>query len=123
MSLNPSLSTAGTIRSSIQNALKLDLPPGVLANMIAPLLVPINQWSTQIPAVLEGSGTSSAANAANLVFAIRKDLFVSPSFSQSVMGQALVDLPGPFRDFMNFIHQLIEVQKTEREKPIAKVYL
>jgi hypothetical protein len=120
MSLNPSLSTAGTIRSSIQNTLKADLPPSVLANMVAPLLVPINQWSAQIPAVIEGSGTSSAAN---LVFAIRKDLFISPTFSQSVLGQALVDLPAPFRDFMNFIHQLIEAQRTEREKPVAKVCL
>src|ERR1700675_3013297 len=118
--LTPSYATVVTIRSSIQNTLKAELPPDVLANAIAPFLTSVNQWSSQIPAMLEGSGPSAAAN---LVFAIRKDLFIAPLFSQSVMGTPLVDLPAPFQEFMSFIHTLIDIQKTEREKPIAKVRL
>jgi len=120
LTLNPSFATVTSIRASIQNTLKADLPSDVMANAIAPLLTTINLWSNQLPAMLEGSGPPSSAN---LVFAIRKDLFVAPLFSQSVMGTPLVDLPAPFQYFMNFIHQLIEAQKSEREKPAPKVCL
>lgn len=118
--LNPSHATIATIRTSIQSTLKAELPPDVLANAIAPLLTTVNQWSSQIPTLLEGPGPPLSAN---LVFAIRKDLFIAPLFSQSVMGITLVDLPTPFQEFMTFIHKLIEAQKTEREKPVAKVCL
>ena len=117
-SLNPSYATIATIRTSIQNTLKADLPPTILATLIAPNLTAVNQWSSQIPAVLEGSGPSSGAN---LVFAIRKDLFIAPPFLQSVMGIPLPDLPAPFQEFMNFIHELIDIQKVEREKPTPRV--
>jgi len=118
--LQPSVSTISTIRGSIQNTLKTELPPDVVANAIAPYLSSVNQWSGQISAMLEGPGHPSAAN---LVFAIRKDLFIAPLFSQSVMGTPLIDLPAPFQEFMNFIHKLIEAQKIERERIIAKVRL
>jgi hypothetical protein len=120
LTLNPSFATVTTIRASIQNTLKADLPSDVMVNAIAPLLTTVNQWSSQLTAMLEGSGPPSSAN---LVFAIRKDLFIAPLFSQSVMGTPLVDLPAPFQEFMNFIHRLIEAQKTEREKPAPKVRL
>jgi hypothetical protein len=116
--LQPSSSTVATIRGSIQNTLKTDLPPSVLANVIAPYLTSVNQWSSQIAAVLEHSDHPSAAN---LVFAIRKDLFIAPLFSQSVMGIMLIDLPAPFQEFMNFILKLIEAQKSEKDKPAVKV--
>jgi len=100
-----------TIRSSIQNTLKADLPPEMLINAIAPFLTSVNQWSTQIPLIIEGTGSSSSVN---LVFAIRKDLFVAPQFTQSVMGTALADLPAPFQEFISFIHKLIDAQKTDK---------
>ena len=108
--LNPSHSTMVTIRSSIQNTLKADLPPEMLINAIAPFLTSVNQWSTQIPLIIEGTGSSSV----NLIFAIRKDLFVAPQFTQSVMGTALADLPAPFQEFISFIHKLIDAQKTDK---------
>ena len=118
--LNPPHATIATIRTSIQSTLKAELPPDVLASAIAPLLTTVNQWSSQISTLLEGPGPPLSAN---LVFAIRKDLFIAPLFSQSVMGITLVDLPTPFQEFMTFIHKLIEAQKTEREKTVPKVRL
>jgi hypothetical protein len=116
--LNPSYATVVAIRSSIQNTLKADLPPNLLANGIAPLLASVNQWSTQIPAMLEGPGLPVSVN---LVFAIRKDLFLAPQFTQSILGIATADLPPPFQEFLNFILKLIEAQKTEKEKVAPKV--
>jgi len=98
----------------------MDLPPDLMANAIAPHLTSVVQWASQIPAMLEGSDSPSAAN---LVFAIRKDLFHAPLFSHSVMGTALVDLPAPFQEFTNFIHRVIDMQRSEREKPFVKVSL
>jgi hypothetical protein len=118
--LNPSYATIAVIRTSIQNTLKADLPADVMVNAIAPLLTSVNQWSSQIPAVLESSGPLSCAN---LVFGIRKDLFISPLSSSSVMGIPLSNLPAPFQEFMNFIYKLIEAQKSERDKPVSKVRL
>jgi hypothetical protein len=116
--LNPSYATIATIRNSIQSTLKADLPSDVLANVIAPYLITVNQWSSQIPAMLESSGP---LNCANLVFAIRKDLFIAPLYTSSTLGIPLSGLPAPFQEFINFIHKLIEAQKTERDKPIVKV--
>lgn len=116
--LNPSYATIGIIRTLIQNTLKMDLPPDLMANAIAPYLTSVTQWSSQISTMLEGSDSPSAAN---LVFAIRKDVFNAPPYSHSVMGTPLVDLPAPFQEFMNFIHRVIEMQKSEKEKPIGKV--
>lgn len=92
----------------------------MLANVIAPLLSSVNLWSTQIPALLDGTGSSSSLN---LVFAIRKDLFVAPQFVQSIMGIPLADLPAPFQEFISFIHKLIDAQKTDKDKVPQKVRL
>ena len=106
------------IKTSISNTLQANLPPDVLVNAIAPLLVSVNEWSTQIPAMLEGNGPSASAN---LVFAIRKDLFGGPPFSQTTFGIATAELPQAFQDFMSFIRDLIEAQKVDREKPVQRV--
>ena len=68
--------------------------------------------------MLEGAGIPSSVN---LVFAIRKDLFAGPQFSQSVLGPVLADLPTSFQDFVSFIQKLIEAQKTEKDKVLPKV--
>jgi hypothetical protein len=106
------------IRTTIQNTLKSDLPSEVLVNAIAPLLTTVNLWSNQIPAVLDGSGSATSAG---LVFGIRKDLFIAPLFSSSVMGIPLSGLPPPFQEFMSFIQKLIEAQKNERDKSVPRV--
>jgi hypothetical protein len=116
--LYPSFQTMASLKTSIQNTLKLDVPPDALANVVAPLVSTVNQWSTQIPLLLDNSG--SATNV-NLIFAIRHDLFVAPRYTQNVFGLPLSDLPAPFQEFVAFIHKLIEAQKSD--KPVPKVRL
>jgi len=96
-----------------------DLPAEVRATVIAPLLAQVNQWSTQIPLVLEGPGCLYV----NLIFAIRKDLFHSPQFRLSTLGISISELPPPFIEFLAFTSRLIESQKPDREKPLPKVSL
>ena len=116
--LNPSLATMTAFKNTIVSTLKNDLPSEVLANAVAPILSCVNQWSTQIPALLEGTGNT---NGANMIFAIRKELFVAPQFTTSVLGIALADLPAPFQEFSNFIRDLQDAQRVDRERPVAKV--
>jgi hypothetical protein len=106
--LDPSLAVMSTIRTTIQNNLKADLPSDLLANIVAPFLSQVNRWSTQIPVILEGSGPPLAAN---LVFAIRKDLFGGPQFNHCVLATSASELPAPFQEFQEFISKLIEAQK------------
>jgi hypothetical protein len=119
-SLSPSYSTMTTIKAVIQTTLKSDLPSSLVAGALAPFLVTVNQWSSQIPLMLEGNGPSASAN---LIFAIRKDLFVGPSFTHSVLGVALPDLPIPFQEFLSFIYKLMDAQRVDRERPAVKVRL
>jgi hypothetical protein len=114
--LNPSHQTIASIRTSIQSVLKSELPPDVLAGVVAPFLLTVNQWSTQIPILVDGTGSALSVN---LVFAIRSDLFQAPRFTQNIFGLPLVDLPLPFQEFVAFIHKLIEAQKGD--KPVPKV--
>lgn len=116
--LNPSFQTMSVIRQSIQNTLKTDIPQDVMPSIIAPMLVTVNQWANQIPAVLGGAGSAASVN---LVFAIRTDLFVAPRFTSNVFNVPLADLPAPFQEFIAFIHKLIEAQKTDKEKNAPKV--
>jgi hypothetical protein len=116
--LVPPYSTIATIHTTIQNTLKAELPPNLVINAIAPYLTSVNQWASQIPALLEGPGPSASAN---LVFAIRKDLFVAPQFTQSVMGPSMADLPAPFQEFLAFIRKLIDAQKPDKERSLPKV--
>jgi hypothetical protein len=107
-------------KNTIVTTLKNDLPGEVLANAVAPILSCVNKWANQIPAMLEGTG---ATNGANLVFAIRKELFVPPQFTNSVFGIALADLPTPFQEFATFIRELQDAQRVDRERPVVKVRL
>lgn len=118
--LHPTYQTICAIRTSIQNTLKTELPLSVQADAIAPLLTSVNQWSTQIPAVLESTGPTSSVN---LVFAIRGDLFFAPRYLQNVFNIPHHELPAPFAEFISFIHKLIGAQKSDRDKPIPKVCL
>ena len=116
--LSPAYQAIVSIRSSIQAALKYDLPIEQRAKLIAPLLATVNLWAPQIPVMVEGPGPSPSAN---LVFAIRKDLFTGAQFAQNVLGLAALNLPPAFQDFLSFIQQLIEAQKVDKEKVVPKV--
>ena len=109
--LSPSIVNVAGICTTIQATIKSDLGPELAASTIAPLLSVVNRWASQIPVMLEGTGPS---NSANLVFAIRKDLFDSPQFTQCVLGVPVAELPAAFQEFMDFIHKLIEAQKAEK---------
>ena len=112
-SLTPSLQTMASVKLQIQTTLKTELAGVMLAQIVAPLLSTVNLWSTQIPVMLEGTGSSASAN---LIFSIRKDLFVSPSYTQNVLNVPSGELPTPFQEFTTFIQQLIDAQKVEKEK-------
>ena len=108
-----------TIKASISSTLATDLPSEVHATVIMPLLAQVNQWSTQIPILLEIPGSLHV----NLIFAICKELFSGPQFCHCTLGIAISELPPPFQEFLAFITKLIELQKTEREKPLPKVHI
>ena len=82
-SLSPSYMTMSAVKHAIATNLKSEMPGDLVTNAIALLLNTVNEWSTQIPAMLEGGGSSSSAN---LIFAIRKELFVAPAYTQCVLG-------------------------------------
>ena len=57
----------------------------------------------------------------NLVFAIHKDLFIAPQYTQCILGVPATELPSAFLAFLAMILKLIGAQKTEKEKPVVKV--
>jgi len=116
--LNPSYNAVCSIKSSITTTLSTELPPGIRAGMIAPLLVQVNQWTSQISLMLESTASPTPSN---VVFAICKDLFLAPFFTQSSLGIASADLPTPFHDFLAFIVKLNEAQKSSKDKTPPKV--
>jgi len=119
MALNPPLSTVLAIKDSIASTLQnAALPVGARAAIIAPQLAMVNQWADQIPLVLDNP--DAPANV-NLVFAIRKDLYVGPQFFQCVLGANGFELPPAFAAFLAMIAKLIGAQKTDRDKPPLKV--
>lgn len=117
--LNPSLSVAQNMKNSILGVLQSDFPGETRALMIAPLLSSFNKWTTQIPLMLEGTGHSASAN---LVFAVRKELFHSPAFSTCTLGIPLKELPQAFTEFLEFIQKLQDAQRFEKDKVILKVH-
>jgi hypothetical protein len=116
--LNPTYQSIVVVKTSIQNALKTGLPGEMLGGAIAPLLSTVNQWATQIPIMLSEVGPNTSVN---LIFAIRKELFVAPLFVRNVLGIPLMDLPAPFQEFQSFIHKLIEAQKAEQATPKVRL--
>ena len=118
MSLNPSLTTVLTIKESILHTLQNHaLPASTRAAIIAPQLAIVNQWSDQIPLVLEPDVPGNA----NAIFAIRKDLYAAPQFTQCVLGVPATELPPAFSAFLSMILKLIGAQKVDKEKPVPKV--
>jgi len=107
--LSPSFQTITSIRSTIQATLKNEMLPEVAAGVVAPFLSSVNLWATQIPLLLDGTGSVASVN---LVFSIRSDLFHSPRFMQNIFRIPLGDLPTPFQEFVAFIHKLINAQKS-----------
>ena len=118
--LNPTFGTIASVHGSILGVLKSDLPPGTAVDVIGSLLPTINLWANQIPIMLDGPGTSPSAN---LVFAIRKDLFRSPDFSLSFNGIPIAELPSAYQEFNSFLHKLMDAQQSGKEKPASKVSL
>jgi len=116
--LQPSVETVAVIKESIISTLSTNLAPNIRASAIAPLLSQVNQWSTQIPALLTMAGPNSPVN---LVFNLRKELFSPPNFIQSSLGIPASSLPTAFQEFLSFIARLIDAQKPEKEKPLPKV--
>ena len=119
-SLSPSYMTMSAVKHAIATNLKSKMPGDLVTNAITPLLNTVNEWSTQIPAMLEGGGSSSSAN---LIFAIRKELFVAPAYTQCVLGTSPNNLPASFGEFLHFIQKGIEAQKSDKDPVATKVNL
>jgi hypothetical protein len=117
--LSPSPAQITVVRTSIQGYVTGNFPVAMRPGLIAPLLGAVNQWSTQIPVLLESVASI------NQVFDIRGDLFIAPRFSTNVFNIPYGDLPSAFHDFMTFISKLIEAQKANKEKvpPKASLFL
>jgi hypothetical protein len=120
MSLHPSILNVQSIKDNILSVLQNHaLPASLRASLIGPQLAMVNEWSDQINLVLEHS---EAPAPVNLVFAIRKDLFVAPQFVQCFLGVPAAELPPAFPAFLAMILKLISAQKTDKEKPPVKVF-
>jgi hypothetical protein len=115
--LSPSPAQITVVRTSIQGYVTGNFPVAMRPGLIAPLLGAVNQWSTQIPVLLESVASI------NQVFDIRGDLFIAPRFSTNVFNIPYGDLPSAFHDFMTFISKLIEAQKANKEKVPPKASL
>jgi hypothetical protein len=119
MSLNPTLSTVQAIKDNILSTLQNHaLPASARAAIIAPQLAIVNGWAEQIPLVLDNP--DAPANV-NLVFAIRKDLYLAPQFVQCSLSIPSSELPPAFPAFLSMILKLIGAQKTDKDKPVTKV--
>ena len=115
--LSPAPAVIAATKASIISTLATELPSEIRATAIAPLLSQVNQWATQIPALVE------SIESVNLIFAIRKALFNAPYFNQCVLGGDTLLLPPAFQEFLNFVAKLIESQKPDKDKPSNKVCL
>src|SRR5258705_205737 len=119
--LDPSIATIQSLKTSICNMLQSPLAQELKTPAIAFMLTSVNKWSKQIPLMFN---SSAAPASANVVFAIRKELFHGPSFTHSIFNIGLSDLPTPFQEFAAFIHAIIDAQKSDKEPIIpAKVHL
>jgi hypothetical protein len=115
--LSPSFETASSLIETIQKEVAKKGDQVELANLVSSLLIPINQWSNQIPQMLSGP---TPFKSANLIFSIRKELF--PAKDTNVFGKALADLPQTIQFFDSFVHKLMDAQE-KAKKPVPKVRL
>ena len=113
LSLEPTPEQVRKYRTDIQGLLQTEGKLKIA--MIALLLAEINNWSTQIPVLLE------SVACINHVFDIRGDLFTAPHFTVNIFNIPFSDLPPAFHNFMNFIQKLIEAQKVAKDKVPVKV--
>ena len=119
MSLHPLIQNVQTIKDNIFSVLQNHtLPASMHAALISPQLAMVNEWSDQLNLVLEHP---EAPTPVNLVFAIRKDLFIVLQFVQCFLGVSAAELPPAFSVFLAMILKLIGTQKTDKEKPAVKV--
>jgi hypothetical protein len=119
MTLQPSIQTVQSVKDNISSVLQNHaLAPSMRAALIGSQLALVNEWSDQTNLVLEHS---EAPAPVNLVFAIRKDLFVAPQYVQCILGVSAAELPPAFPAFLAMILKLIGAQKTDKEKPVVKV--
>ena len=120
MALHPSIQNVQSIKDNISSVMQNQaLPASMHAALIGPQLAMVNEWSDQINLVLDHP---EAPSPVNLVFAIRKDLFIAPQYTQcSLTGVPTAELPPAFPAFLAMILKLIGAQKTDKEKPIVKV--
>jgi hypothetical protein len=115
--LSPSFEVVASLFETIQNEIAKKGDPVELATLVSSLLQPIGLWSNQIPQMLSGTPSSKCAN---LIFAIRKELF--PTKDTNIFGKALADLPQTVQDFDLFVHKLMDVQEKSK-KPLPRVHL
>lgn len=106
--LSPSFGIAAALRGEIITALKAHTAPETLNAIIAPSLSMINQWATQIPLLLNQS------NCIDLIFALRKDLFTGPSFTQTTFSTSVADSPEAFQVFLGLTRELMTAQRNEK---------
>jgi hypothetical protein len=120
MSLHPSVLTVQAVKENVLAIMQNhSLTPSLRAALIATQLDTVNEWSDQINMVLDHPDAPSPAN---LVFSIRKDLFLAPHFTQCLLtGVPTGELPPAFPTFLALILKLIDAQKSDKEKPIVKV--
>lgn len=119
MSLHPTIPTVQSIRDNIYSVMQNHaLPSSMRAALIGPQLGMVNEWSDQITLVLDHS---EAPAPVNLVFAIRKELFIAPQYTQCLLNIPATELPSAFPAFLAMILKLIGAQKTDKEKPVVKV--
>jgi hypothetical protein len=120
MSLHPAISTVQSVKDNISSVIQNHgLTVSMRAALIGPQLAIVNEWSDQINLVLDHP---EAPTPVNLVFAIRKDLFIAPQYTQCVLlSIPPAELPTAFSAFLAMILKLIGAQKTDKEKPVIKV--
>jgi hypothetical protein len=88
------------------------------AALIGPQLAMVNEWSDQTSLVLDHP---EAPTPVNLVFAIRKELFIATQYTQCFLCVPASELPPAFPAFLAMILKLIGAQKTDKDKPVVKV--
>jgi hypothetical protein len=112
--LIPSHVDIALAQRSIQGYVSGDFTRTQIVTAVSPLLTIVNQWSTQIPQLLH---ENNAPESVNLIFSIRKDLFVAPNYMKSILNIPVSELPTPFQEFQAFILSLIKAQKNDRNEP------
>lgn len=119
MSLHPSISTVQSIKDNIASVMQNHtLAPSMRAALIGPQLAMVNEWSDQTSLVLDHP---EAPAPVNLVFAIRKELFIATQYTQCFLSVPASELPPAFPAFLAMILKLIGAQKTDKDKPVVKV--